>query len=206
MAMMPCVLWDIGAGARLLPTVQQPISLLIPPGSLGPSAAAAAAGKRCASAGAAGNDDRAAAAAGIEDQTRSPVSGQTSNCPEAGGLKAAGKILQGLLNDVWADHDVAAACADLPLAPVSLYLEQMQGGQQGSSQCLVATRGEEANAWTAEVVSSIGDLASPAAPPAAADPAAAGAAALKFAEYVLNTALLGIFQEKCCSSTIQQAT
>lgn len=157
------------AVAHLLPSVQQPVSLLPPPGALGPSAAAA----------------RAALAAQLEqqqeqEQEQGPEAGQEEQqaaqgaAPGSAQLQAvplAGAVLEALLTDAWGDEDVISAFERLqPPPPAYSQLCNKQPAERVAQQqqfvcdvqCGVAERQQQQH---------------------------------QFAEYVLNNALLGAFQE-----------
>lgn len=128
------------AVAHLLPTVQQPVSLLPPPGALGPSAAAA----------------RAALAAQQEqeqkqeqEQEQEPEAGQEEEqvgaAPGSAQLQAiplAGAVLEALLTDAWGDEDVISAFDRLrPPPPAFSQLCNKQPAEQQIAcdvQCGVA--------------------------------------------------------------------
>lgn len=174
----------VAAVAHLLPSVQQPVSLLPPPGALGPSAAAA----RAARAAQQQQQQLDADQEGEQDPQAAAAAAPPPGRAQSQAVRMAGAVLEEVLTDAWAEEDVISAFERLQPAPVPMYTQVCkQAGPQAPQHQLQAH-------CTGQQLVQAGE---PVSVPQQVDVHAA----LQqqdfhaFAEYVLDNALLGTLQE-----------
>lgn len=170
---------------QLLPMVDQPVGLQLPPGSMGPSAAAA----------------KAIAAQAANSELPVNIDKAASDGLQSS-LLAAGAVVQQMLREVWMDDGVQVSLANIS-EPTTPSVSQLLG-QRDVGQCR-----EQHSATTDDGVVQQGDSvalsdasASHTEAPEGSIPAVLQQQSFHaFADYVLDSAILGIMQE---SMQVQQ--
>lgn len=181
--------------AHLLPVPEQlPVSLLPPPGALGPSAAAARAAQAEQERQQQQPPDEEASQAGNDEQQHDPAAAAAGSAGSVGQLQAvslAGAVLEELLTDVWADEDVISAFDRLQPAPgpTAVQLSKPSHHQQQQVGTLLGPGGNAAQVQH-QALADEDQQQRPAVEAALRDQGFHA-----FAEYVLDNALLGSLQE-----------
>lgn len=183
------------AVAHLLPAVENPVSLLVPPGSMGISAASAKAA--------------AAAAAAEAGELSWDGSNYSRPAPPAATtpLAAAAAVLQDIVGEVWADVDVTAALERIEPAP-TIPATQLGIVSVGRDTCLPGfvdgdgvgrrSHSDESAHQRQATPQTQDDVEAEAAGDGgkvAVDDILKQPAFNAFAEYVLDSAIVGILQE-----------
>jgi hypothetical protein len=122
---------------------------------------------------------------------------------QAAGLSAAAAVLEGLLADAWVDGEVAAAFEHLELAPVPVFAELRQqqakdaglqqrdvSGMADVRQLAAADEADQADTAVGVAAGYAEDAAAAAAPDVLRQPEFQA-----FADFVLESAVVGILQE-----------